>query len=334
VAPIFRWPGGYLVRQNPFVVVLLGPTGCGKSSAALELARMLEEDRGVKVELVCMDSMQVYSELEIGNTAPTRADMDRVPHHLFGFQSIRDGFSSVQWLELAKECVKDIQSRDALPLFVGGTGLYHRMLTEGVSDVPASPEGLRSRLEDLSRRKGARFLFRLLERLDPTIAKNTHPNDTQRVQRFLEVKLASGKSVQTFWGEGREYALQQPCMTFGLKMDRELLRRRISKRLDQMVVEGWLEEASTLMKMGLREVVESRGPIGYRLLFEFLDGPLERQAELIERIDVATRRYAKRQMTWFQSLSSIQWVCNQSETGYNLMHMYSKIVEFMKNSSH
>jgi tRNA dimethylallyltransferase len=314
--------------QNLPVIVLLGPTGAGKTSVAMELARALP------VELICMDSMQVYGELSIGNTAPAEQEKRMVPHHLFGTETIRKVLTSGDWLAQAKSAMTSIHRTGRIPLFVGGTGLYYKLLTEGLSDLPKTPPEIRTRLDRLFIQHGLPHLYRILTKLDPETARNVHPNDRQRVQRFLEVRLLTGKSVSTLWHKGKHNGISNPMFTIGLSMDRGLLVSRIRKRLNEMLLANWIEEAVTLEKKGLKSFVLERGPIGYSLIYDWLDGRNTCLSNAIERIFFATRQYAKRQMTWFRSISDVEWFSYYSETGYNLHRMILEILEFMEIGSH
>jgi len=316
-----------VVNEN-YVIALLGPTGSGKSSVANKLSKILP------LELVCMDSMQVYSEIRIGNTAPTEHEKKEIPHHLFGDTSIREPYSAVDWLNEVKQVIGEIHRRQRIPILVGGTGLYYRLLIEGVSDVPQTPSKLRARLDERCRKKGLPFLYRLLRRLDPETARKVHHNDRQRVQRFLEIRLITGHSVMSFWGQGRKSAINCPVLTLGLSVPRYLLRQRIRARLNEMLCSGWLDEVIGLYKGGLRSDIEKRGPLGYQILFKMLDGDFHSIEQAIERIDIVTRKYAKRQMTWFQNISEIKWFNLQNDTGYHIEAMTQVIEEFMKNGSY
>jgi len=317
-----------MVRKNHPVIVLLGPTGSGKSSVAIKLSEQLP------IEIICMDSMQVYSELSIGNTAPSEKEREKVAHHLFGSVSIRNEYSSVHWLHDALQVIKEIHGRGNIPVFVGGTGLYFQILTEGISEVPKTPKDLRHRLDQRCDEKGLSSLYNLLARLDPDAARMVHYNDRQRVQRFLEIRILTGRSVVDLWALGRKSPIEYPILTLGLSAPRAILRRRIRDRLNEMLCSGWLDEVIELGKNGLRHAVEKRGPLGYQILFRMLDGDFPLFNEAIERIDIATRRYAKRQMTWFQNISEIEWVHLQDDLGYNLEQIFAVVLEFIKNESY
>ncbi|PIE90851.1 MAG: tRNA (adenosine(37)-N6)-dimethylallyltransferase MiaA [Acidobacteria bacterium] len=324
--PVFS-RGAVVFKKDP-VIVLLGPTGSGKSSIALDLAGMFP------TELVCMDSMQVYSELKIGNTAPKQSERALVPHHLFGHVSIREDYSSFRWLRECRNTISRIQKKGKIPLLIGGTGLYYKLFMEGISAVPQTPPSIRQRLNRRIEEKGLLSLYRLLQKLDPNVAATLHPNDRQRIQRFLEVRLLTGKSIRDFWNTGRSGASSAHVLTLGVRRPRALLRRRITERLNRMVLEGWLDEVSFLNKKGLRQFVEERGPIGYGIFFRYLDGKIATHSDAIELVDAATRKYAKRQMTWFQTFSNIEWIEIQDEMRYNQRDVYKCIVEFLENGSH
>ena len=328
---VHRSIGDALVHEKSPVLILLGPTGSGKTKVSLELVSLLSSYS--PVELVCMDSMQIYRELEIGNTAPSLEEKNTVKHHLFGHRSIVQAYSVVEWLNDVTQVIQEVHSRRKIPLLVGGTGLYYRILVEGISDVPPTPAKVRQRLDALFTKKKGPHLYRLLQRLDPAAAARLHPHDSQRIQRCLEVVLISGNSMLRFWDQGRNRSIRNPILTLGLNMPRELLRHRISDRLNCMLQQGWFEEVIHLEKNGLRPYVEKHGPLGYSILFRALNGEFVNFGEAVDQINVLTRQYSKRQMTWFQSISDIEWFNYQSETGYNSYRMFTKILEFMENGS-
>ncbi len=292
-------------------LVIAGPTSSGKSSLALRLAKRLP------LEIVCMDSMQLYRELSIGTGAPTDVERKTVPHHLYGSVSVKEPMTAFRYARMATSALAAIQARGRIPCLVGGTGLYMRTLFEGADRLPATPENLRRRLSDLSERRGKERLYRLLRRLDPEGAALLHPNDSQRVQRFLEVRLLTGRGIHANW-KAADRPLPAPLpITIGLNMERSLLKNKIAARVHAMLEEGWIEETRNLVHSGIMEFVAQRGPIGYRQIAGFLDGEYDKNT-LVNMIIVATRRYAKRQMTWFQKVSHIQWFPFLAKSGYNI----------------
>ncbi len=292
-------------------MVLVGPTSSGKSSLALTLAETFP------MELVCMDSMQIYKEPAVGTARPTTEEMQRAPHHLYGFTSVREKMSAYRWAAIAAQTVAEIQERGRIPLLVGGTGLYMRALFEGLHNLPATPDALRARLEGIAARRGRPWLYRMLQRLDPAGADHLHANDSQRIQRFLEVRLMTGKGMLEHWAHQRQNARPKP-LVIGLDMPREILDRRIEKQVECMLDGGWIEETTSLLRQNLLECAVKTGPIGYAEVASLIAGNLTR-AQAQQRIYLATRRYAKRQMTWFRKASYIQWFPFHPDSGYNTL---------------
>ena len=299
------------------VLVIAGPTSSGKSSLALSLA---EEAQG---ELVCMDSMQVYREMQVGTSRPATKELTQVPHHLYGDFSIEKPISGAAYVSRASSIITDIQTRGKLPILVGGTGLYMKALFEGLDDLPATPNALRMRLETLSKRHGLSWLYRMLQRLDPKGAAHLHPNDQQRIQRFLEVRILTHQSMLDLWN--KRPANPKPPVAIGLRVERPLLVKRISDSVSRMLKSGWIEETQALKKQGLTSALQKVGPLGYSQVLEYLAGNINYE-KMEETVAVITRRYAKRQMTWFRKVDYIQWFPFDPVSGYNV----KQIKAFMK----
>lgn len=293
-------------------MVLIGPTASGKTEVAFELARFLP------LEFVCLDSMQIYREMRVGTAAPGEKELQRVPHHGFGVASVREPLTGVTYARMAAIWMGEIQARGNIPLLIGGTGLYLRFLFQDVRDLPATPPELRARLDALIARRGLNHVYALLTRLDPRGASRLHPNDTQRIKRFLEVRLLTGRSVLDFWADQESSTPSEP-VGLGLKVPRDLLWDRIQNRLDIMLP-PWIEEAETLRDAGFTDMVTELGAIGYREMFSFLDQEVGLD-DLKQRIYYSTRRYAKRQMTWFRKVPYIRWFPYRGDSGYNRVEM-------------
>lgn len=292
------------------VLVIVGPTGSGKTSLCFSLAQQIQ----MPIEIVCMDSMQIYAECRIGTTRPTEEEEKIVPHHLFGAFSIQENMSSARYSEQASSIIAQIQARGRLPVLIGGTGLYMRALFEGLDAIPATPAALRERLEKLVQKKGKTHLYQLLKRLDPQAAAKLHVNDRQRVMRFLEVRLMTGQSMLSLWGN-QENNREHPIV-IGLQVERSLLVNRIEQRVPRMLEAGWLAEVKSMEENGLIDLILDLGPLGYRQIFEYL-ASRQTYEKMVENIVVETRRYAKRQMTWFRKVTYIQWFPLDPKTGYN-----------------
>ena len=292
------------------LIALVGPTSSGKTALSLELAARLP------IELICMDSMQLYAELKVGTARPDARAQQGVRHHLFGAVSVREPMNAQRYAAMASRVIAEIQARGRLPMLVGGTGLYLRALLGGLDALSTTPVALRARLDRLTVRKGRAHLARLLARLDPRGAAHLHPNDHQRIQRFLEVRLLSGRSMLDLWAEATARQVSAATL-IGLEVPRAILDERIRGAVAHMLRSGWLAETEGLIEAGLFAHVLEIAPIGYADVADLLAGKSTRD-EVSERIYRATRRYAKRQMTWFRKASDIRWFPFDPESGYNI----------------
>jgi len=283
---------------RPPVAVLLGPTAVGKTAVAIELCRRLGG------EVVSADSRQVYRGFEIGSAAPTAAERAAVPHHLVGFLPPEAGFGAAEFREAAEACVADINARGRTPVVVAGTGFYLSTLVLGWSLTGvAADETVRERL---SAETAATLHQRLVE-VDPEAAARLQAGDKKRLVRALEVYELSGRTLS----EHHRVAGSQPVpyhyRLFGLSRPREALYRRIEARVDQMLAAGWLDEVSALLAAGLTGVERAMEGLGYRRLLAVVrDGaPFD---EVVALTKQDTRRFAKRQLTWFRRLPVEQWL--------------------------
>ena len=280
---------------------LAGPTACGKSDVALELAERLLAERGLAIEIVSLDSMTLYRRMNIGTAKPTAEECLRVPHHLFDILEPSQEFSVAEYLVEAERVCREIIAHGSTPLFVGGTGLYLRSLLRGVFEGPAANEELRKRLESEVALDGVDALHRRLQQLDPNTAERLHPNDLRRVVRALEVIELTG---QTMSAQHREEPLpldQRPANVVWLSPPRDWLYRRINQRVEAMLDAGWLDEVRSLLAEPQPLSDTASQALGYKELIEHLRG--ERSlAETIELIQTRTRQFAKRQHTWFRNL--------------------------------
>ena len=275
----------------PFPVIM-GPTASGKSELALRIAGKFHG------EIVSADSMQLYRELEKGTAKPTPEERKKVPHHLIdtlGMKERSDVFSIVAKMETA---IREIRSGGRLPVVAGGTGLYLRALLYGMDDIPADPS-LRKELDQrFDSPEGHEKLKAIMEKECPCdfLRWKDHP---RKLLRAREVFLLCGKeltSLQKIW---KARPPRRDAVSFLLVWDRLELNRRIEKRCGEMLENGWIEETERLMKMGLFETPTARQALGYPIIRDFLEGKLKKE-ELRERITVATRQFARRQMTWFR----------------------------------
>lgn len=278
-----------LSEKKPQLVVLCGPTGCGKSAAALELARHLS------VEIVNADSMQVYRGMDIGTSTPPPQDMARVPHHLYSIVDPDEHFDVARYRELAGAAITGILARGRVPVVVGGSGLYLRALTCGLVAAPAADAGLRRDLEALD---GAQ-LHERLARVDPEAAGRIHPNDRVRLVRALEVHRLTGITISE---HHRRHAFQESpyeCLRLCLVRERRDLYRRIEQRAAWMLAQGLVAEVRALLGRGYAPGLSAMQSIGYRQVTALLAGLID-EREALRLISRDTKRFAKRQLTWLR----------------------------------
>jgi tRNA dimethylallyltransferase len=276
------------------VPVLTGPTGSGKSHWAMRLAE------GLPVEIVSVDSAQVYRGLDIGSAKPTRADRARVAHHLIDIRDPAEPYSAGEFVADARRLVAEIRSRGHLPLLVGGTMLYLRSLRRGLASLPMASPLLRERLAAQAAEEGWPALHRELARIDAPSAARIHPNDAQRIQRALEVYMTTGRPM-TAWHAGEALIAPLPCTLWALNPERGVLHERIEQRFRAMMSAGLLEEVRALRARGdLTADHPAMRAVGYRQLWAHLEGAYGLE-EAIARGVAATRQLSKRQTTWLRS---------------------------------
>jgi tRNA dimethylallyltransferase len=287
---------------EPLVVVVLGPTGSGKTALSLELA---ERFGG---EIVSCDSVAVYRGMELGTAKPTAAERKRVPHHLIDVTMPDVAFTAGEYSRQARAALKDISPRGLLPIVTGGTGLYLRALTEGLFAGPARQEGLRGRLTRSRERHGDGWLHRVLKRLDPASAARIHANDAAKLMRAIEVCLAGRRPMSEVL-QNREKA-RDPLAGFrllriGLNPPRKALYERLNRRAAAMFAAGLVEETRGLLeRYGPVKALDS---LGYRQAHAVLAGRLSEEAA-IEAAQQGHRNYAKRQLTWFRREPEVHWL--------------------------
>jgi tRNA dimethylallyltransferase len=278
---------------------LLGPTASGKSEVALELARRLP------IEIVSMDSAQVYRGMDIGTAKPGAAERAAVPHHMIDLIDPDKSYSSGRWRSEAVPVISQIFQREKIPLIVGGTMLYYRTLIGGLDALPQADPALRAEIDAEAARCGWPALHAELEKVDPRSAQRIGRNDSQRIQRALEVWRLTGKPLSALQG------LPQQQLPFQLKgfavlPQREALHERIAQRFDAMLAAGLVDEVKQLRaRYRLAAAMPSMRAVGYRQVWEYLEGALD-EAQLRSRAVAATRQLAKRQFTWLRSLPDLK----------------------------
>lgn len=282
-------------------ILITGPTASGKSALAVEFAK---QHNGVVVNA---DSMQVYDTLCVLTARPSDEDMQGVPHYLYGHVPANLAYSTGAWLRDVTELLPRLHADGRKPIFVGGTGLYFKALTGGLSDMPAIPEEVRNRLRSRLQEEGRDELYRQLRERDPLVAESLRPQDGQRIVRALEVLEATGRSIADFQAQtGPVIVDPSTSRKIVVAPDRAILHQRINGRFEKMLEQGAEDEVKTLLSLSLPPDMPVMKAIGVSQIAAMLRGELSRD-EVLERGAAATRQYAKRQMTWFRNQMDESW---------------------------
>jgi len=285
---------------DPLLVVVLGPTGSGKTALSLAIAE------GFDGEIVNCDSVAVYREFDIGTAKPSAADRARAPHHLFDFVDPREYMTAGEYCRRARLVLSEINARHHLPIVVGGTGLYLRALFEGLFPGPQRSEELRERLRERAAGRGSAYLQRILRRIDPAAAGKIHANDMPKLIRAIEVCLAASQKMTSLWEQGREPLRGFRVLRLGLDPERSALYDRINRRALEMFLAGLVEETARLLeKYGA--AATPLASLGYKQSAQYLKGEVTRE-QAIEAAQQGHRNYAKRQMTWFRREPDVNWL--------------------------
>ena len=294
------------------IVVVVGPTASGKSMLAMELAARF------KGEIVNADSMQVYRFMEIGTAKPTKEQRQRVPHHLIDIADPDEEFNAARYSEEASRSIHDIHERGKNVFVVGGTGLYVRALTKGLFKGPGSDMRLRNEFAILgSRSEGARYLYEKLKEVDPDAASRIHPNNMARIVRALEVYYLTNKPISVFQKEHGFSEEPYDVLKVGLSIDKRFLYKRIEDRVDSMIEAGLVAEVKKLLDMGyvgtdLKSVPKAMHALGYKEILEYIQNKISLE-NAVEEIKKNTKRYAKRQLTWFRKEADIKWFAHDKK---------------------
>lgn len=281
------------------VLFLVGPTAVGKSRVSLVLAER------IGAEIISLDSMQLYKGFDIISSKPSLKDMSLVRHHLIDILSPSRSFDVSQYRRLAVKKIRKIHGRGKTPLFAGGTGLYMSVLLDGIFKEPGFGKGIREKLLRSGQKKGHAFLHAKLKKADPESAARIHPNDSRRIIRALEVYEKTGKPISSWQKERKGIWVECDVRIIGLNMEREALYARINRRVDEMVYSGLVEEARGLLTGRLSKTAKSA--IGIPELKGCFAGEYDIK-QAVDLIKMNTRRYAKRQLTYFRRDKRIQWV--------------------------
>ena len=283
------------------VPAVLGPTASGKSDLALVLA---ERFAG---EIVNFDSVQLYKGFDIGTAKVPPAERRGIPHHLLDVADPGENVTAGDYARRAREVLQALAARGKLPIMVGGTGFYFRALVDGLFPGPARDRKLRARLIARAAERPAGYLHRLLGRLDSAAAGRIHPNDQAKLIRAIEVCLISRAPMSSLWKQGKDALQGYEIFRLGLNPPREKLRDRIEARTVRMFQAGLIDEVQRLLDLGVRREARAFGALGYKQALAHLDGAITIE-QAVEETIVRTRRYAKRQMTWFRREPDVHWL--------------------------
>lgn len=287
-------------QDRPQLVILLGPTGAGKSGLAIELA---EEFGG---EIISADSMQVYRYMDIGTAKPTADEQKRVRHHLIDLVTPDQPFHAALYRILGRKTIDQLSQNRKAIWVVGGTGLYLKTLTQGLFTSPRIDSAIRERLKRDAEEKGGDLMYQRLEQVDPETASSLHPHDLFRIVRALEVFESTGVPISFFRERHRFSEKPYRTLKIGLEMDREKLYHQIEQRVDRMIESGFLEEVKGLIEMGYGPELKPMKSLGYKQMVQFLSDEIG-WAEAVRQMKRDTRHYAKRQWTWFRADPEVQW---------------------------
>jgi tRNA dimethylallyltransferase len=286
------------------LVAVVGPTASGKTSFAIALAQ------AVNGEIVSGDSMQIYRGMDIGTGKITLEEAGGVPHHLLDIKEPWENFSAAEFQGLARAAIRDIHQRGKLPVLVGGTGLYIQAAVDAYEFLPQEQEGVfqyRERMKQLGAEKGNAYLHGLLAQKDPVAAAKLHPNDVKRIIRALEYAEIHGRPISSNNRAKQGRTALYRTKFLGLHWDRGILYQRIDRRVDEMLQKGWIPEVAGLLARGVPKEAQSMQALGYRHIISYLDQALTLEA-CAQQIKMETRRFAKRQLTWFRRDPRIVWI--------------------------
>ena len=273
------------------IILVSGPTASGKSNFSIKLAKK------VNGEIVNADSMQVYKELKILSARPSPKEYQKIKHHLYGFHSVKKNFSTGDWLKIAIKKVKEINKRKKIPIFVGGTGLYFKALTDGLVNIPNIPIRYRNNIRDLQKKLGQQKFYQKLIKLDPGSKENINPTDTQRSIRAYEVMQFTKKPLHDWFQNTKSYFNKDDFFKIYIDYPREELIQRIGKRVEKMIKLGAVQEVRKFVKLKVRKDKSVNKAIGINEIKEYLKEKKD-MSDVIEKISIKTRQYAKKQSTW------------------------------------
>ncbi|EJQ98029.1 tRNA dimethylallyltransferase [Bacillus mycoides] len=312
--------------QREKVAVIIGPTAVGKTKLSIDLAKALNG------EIISGDSMQIYRTMDIGTAKVTTDEMDGIPHYMIDIKDPEDSFSVAEFQERVRKCIREITERGKLPIIVGGTGLYiQSVLFDYQFTDEAGDATYREQMEKLALERGVEYIHKKLQEVDPESAERIHANNVRRVIRALEIFHTTGEKMSNQL-EKQENELLYDVSLIGLTMDREMLYDRINLRVNLMIEQGLLEEVKGLHERGVRDC-QSIQAIGYKEIYDYFENRVSLE-EAVSQLKTNSRRYAKRQLTWFRNKMDVAWfdVTDGEKTSEILRYIEGKLQLKSNNS--
>ena len=303
------------------LVVIVGPTAVGKSEVAIELAKR------TKGEIVSCDSRQVYKHLNIGTAKPTKEERKKIPHHLIDIIEPNEKFNAFLYARKAHKAISRVHRKKKIPILVGGSGLYARAVIDGIFLGAGKNEKIRKRLEKEIEKFGSKHLYQRLKWVDPETTSRLHPHDKVRIIRALEVYELTGQPISALQKISRGKRPNYDLLMIGLKRERKELYRRINQRAERMIKKGLVKEIESILKKGFSKDLPALKGLGYKEIIGYLDGEYDLK-EVIYLLKRNTRRFAKRQLTWFNRNKRIHWIEMGEKDSAN--KVASQIVKMVK----
>jgi len=290
-------------KKNKFFFALLGPTASGKSRLAISLFQKFHS------AIVNCDSQQVYADLSIGTAQPTE-EKKILPHHLYGFLGLGEQYSAGAYEIDADQCLQNLEQNDVLPVVVGGSGFYLKTLIYGLDDLPKKNETLRADFQERIEQEGLKSVYQELQSIDKDYADLISENDSVRIIRALEIYKLSGMKLSVLRQQKKK--TKYDVVLIGLDVNREKLYERINNRVLTMLESGWIEETKKVLEKNYRDWLYNFPGIGYRYIIQHLEGDVS-YVDMVKLIQRDTRRYAKRQYTWFRKMENVHWFSYNDE---------------------
>ena len=273
------------------IILISGPTASGKSKLAIEFAKKING------EIINADSMQIYKELKILTARPIKENINKIKHHLYGFQSCKNEFSTGEWLKLVKKKINEIRNKNKIPILVGGTGLYFKALTDGLVKIPNIPNKIRNKIRNIQKQIGQKKFYIKLLKVDKSVKNKIEPTDVQRSLRAYEVIFFTKKSIFEWYKKTKSHFKRDEFFKIYIDYPKDELINKISNRVDQMIKDGAVKEVKDFKKLNLKNDSNINKVIGIKEIKDFIDKKTSLK-EMKLNIVIKTRQYAKRQRTW------------------------------------